>query len=60
MSPRTILPLIPTVVLSGLWLACAPALAQQAAWPQQTIRVIVPQPPGGGTDALARLIDGGR
>ncbi|MCZ4315401.1 tripartite tricarboxylate transporter substrate binding protein [Comamonadaceae bacterium G21597-S1] len=56
MSPRSILSLIHTIVLSGLWLASAPALAQQAAWPQQTIRVIVPQPPGGGTDALARLI----
>ncbi len=56
MSPRSILPLIHTVVLSGLGLASAPAIAQQPAWPQQTIRIVVPQPTGGGTDALARLI----
>lgn len=56
MFPRTIFPLIYSAVLSGLGLACAPALAQQPAWPQQTIRIVVPQPTGGGTDALARLI----
>ena len=56
MTLRSIFPLISTVALSGLWLAPAAAFAQQSAWPQQTIRVIVPQPPGGGTDALARLI----
>lgn len=36
--------------------AALPAHAQQQAWPQQAIRIVVPQPPGGGTDALARLL----
>jgi len=33
----------------------APALAQ-APWPNRTVRVIVPWPPGGSTDVLARLL----
>lgn len=56
MSLRSISPLLYTLALSGLGLVFAPAHAQQPAWPQQTIRVVVPQAPGGGTDALARLI----
>ena len=33
---------------------CRPALAQQ--FPSQTIRLIAPFPPGGGTDTVARLL----
>jgi tripartite-type tricarboxylate transporter receptor subunit TctC len=33
----------------------SPALAQ-GVWPNRTVRMIVPFPPGGGTDLLARLI----
>ncbi|RVT92202.1 tripartite tricarboxylate transporter substrate binding protein [Rhodovarius crocodyli] len=40
-------------VLAGTVLA-APALAQES-WPSRPIRCIVPLPPGGGTDAVARL-----
>jgi tripartite-type tricarboxylate transporter receptor subunit TctC len=34
--------------------AIAPAVARAEAWPTKTIRCIVPLPPGGGTDAIAR------
>jgi tripartite-type tricarboxylate transporter receptor subunit TctC len=32
------------------------ALAQSATWPARPIHVVVTQPPGGGNDAIARLI----
>ena len=35
----------------------APAIARaQAAWPNAPIRIIVPFPPGGSTDALSRML----
>jgi tripartite-type tricarboxylate transporter receptor subunit TctC len=34
--------------------AAAPSLAQ--TWPQKTVRFIVPFPPGGGTDVVARMV----
>src|SRR5687767_1885398 len=39
--------------LIGVFLLSANALAQQ--WPQKPIKVIVPFPPGGVTDSLARI-----
>lgn len=43
--------------LSLLSLACAcPALAQTDSFPAKPIKIIVPFPPGGQTDAIARLL----
>ncbi len=45
--------LLPTAVLALLGLAAVlPTQAQE--WPARTVRVIVPFPPGGGTDTVAR------
>ena len=41
-----------TTLLAALLLSCAEALAQD--WPTRPVRVIVPFPPGGGTDTVAR------
>jgi tripartite-type tricarboxylate transporter receptor subunit TctC len=35
---------------------CLVATGARAEWPERAIRVIVPFPPGGGTDALARVL----
>lgn len=40
----------------ALALSILPALAAAQAWPQKQIRFIVPYPPGGGTDVLARIL----
>src|SRR5687767_9628180 len=37
-------------------LAVAPAAAQKTDWPQRPVRFIVPFPPGGTVDPLARLV----
>ncbi len=56
MQRRTLLTtaLLGTLALGGL---SAPALAQDA-WPSKTIRFVVPYPPGGPTDMMARLLQG--
>jgi tripartite-type tricarboxylate transporter receptor subunit TctC len=33
----------------------APALAQAQTWPTRTVTIVVPFPPGGGVDVLARI-----
>lgn len=44
------------LLISLLGLAAAGAASAQDAWPSRTIRLVVPFPPGGGTDVLARMV----
>ncbi|MBL0419414.1 tripartite tricarboxylate transporter substrate binding protein [Ramlibacter sp. AW1] len=41
---------------AAMAVAAAPSLAQQAAWPTQTVRIIVPFTPGTGMDTIARTV----
>ncbi len=44
-------------LLGGAMLLAAPAIARaQGAWPNGPIRIVVPFPPGGSTDAMSRLL----
>jgi tripartite-type tricarboxylate transporter receptor subunit TctC len=46
------------ILASGLMLA-VPAMAQSAStqnWPSRPVRVVVPYPPGGVSDAVTRLV----
>ena len=48
--------LLSTLAAAGATTAAPWALAQQAAWPDQPLRWVVPYPAGGGTDVLARTV----
>ena len=43
-------------VLAAMWLGPTAALAQSGTYPDRPIRFLVPYPPGGGTDVIARIV----
>ena len=45
-----------TILRSFLASLALSAASVQAAYPEQPIRVVVPFPPGGGTDIVARSV----
>ena len=55
LTRRAIVRAVPALGLTGL-LGVTPGAWAQGAYPNRPLRVIVPQPPGGGFDFVARLL----
>ncbi|MGE0797678.1 MAG: tripartite tricarboxylate transporter substrate binding protein [Lautropia sp.] len=55
MPRRLALAVAPAALLLALTLTAGPAAAQ-GSYPEKPIRMIVPYPPGGGTDVIARIV----
>lgn len=53
---RQLLTLLPALVLASLGIAPAAQAQDAASFPNKPIRLIVPVPPGGAADAMARLV----
>jgi tripartite-type tricarboxylate transporter receptor subunit TctC len=48
--------ILPAAILCAAVAAIAPATACAQAWPAKAVKIIVPFPPGGGADTLARIM----